>query len=105
MVKRTMAQGLGQTSKNPGTLRPETKGDEHKSFDTRTGTDFDPKGQKQVTGYVPGRNFKKKSSVEIAEDVKQASQEAPEAIDRQRIPKAASDMAKGYFENLGGQKK
>ena len=33
----------------------------------------------------------------------EASQEAPEAIERQRVPKAAGDMMKGYFKNLGGQ--
>jgi hypothetical protein len=40
-------------------------------------------------------------------EIRQASQEAPEALDQQRIPKSARDMAKGYFENLGaqGQKK
>lgn len=36
-------------------------------------------------------------------EIKQASQEAPQAIETQRIPKAARDMAKGYFRNLGGQ--
>ncbi len=30
----------------------------------------------------------------------QAAQEAPEAIEQQRIPKAAREMAKGYFRNL-----
>ena len=36
-------------------------------------------------------------------EVRQASQEAPEAIEQQRIPKAARDMAKAYFRNLGGR--
>jgi hypothetical protein len=37
-------------------------------------------------------------------EVKQAAQEAPEAIEGQRYPKAAKDMVKGYFNNLSGQK-
>jgi hypothetical protein len=55
-------------------------------------------------GYAPGQSFRKKTTAEIAGEVKQASQEAPEAIEQQRIPKAARDMAKGYFRNLGDQK-
>jgi len=53
-----------------------------------------------VTGYAPGTSFKKKSSAEIAGDIKQASQDAPDTIEHQRIPRAASDMARGYFENI-----
>jgi hypothetical protein len=75
-----------------------------KSFDAKIKTDFDPKGKKMFDGYTTGPNFKKKTSAEIAGEVKQASQEAPEAIEQQRIPKAARDMAKGYFRNLGGRK-
>ena len=40
----------------------------------------------------------------MAGEIKQASQEAPEAIEQQRIPKDARDIAKGYFRNLGGQR-
>ena len=39
----------------------------------------------------------------ITEEVRQAAQEAPEAIEQQKIPKAARDLAKGYFKGLGGQ--
>jgi len=35
--------------------------------------------------------------------VKDAAQEAPEAIEAQRIPRNARESAKGYFRNLGGQ--
>ena len=99
------AEGNGLGGKGPpGTLRPETKGGDHKSEDSRTPTDFNPKGRKELAGYAPGRNYKKKSSVEVLDEVRQASQEAPEAIERQRLPKGAGDMARGYFENLGGQK-
>ena len=40
----------------------------------------------------------------LAGEIQQAAQKAPDAIEVQRIPKAARDMAKGYFKNLGGQK-
>ena len=67
------------------------------------GAQFNPKGQKIFDGYAPGQAFKKKPGVEMVGDIKQAAQEAPDAIEVQRIPKAARDMAKGYFKNLGGQ--
>ena len=75
-----------------------------RSFEAKGKTPFDPKGKKIFDGYAPGQNFKKRSSVEMAGEIKQASQEAPEAIEQQRIPKGARDVAKGYFRNLGGQK-
>lgn len=74
-----------------------------KSFDAKAKTEFDPTGKKIFDGYAPGKNFKKKTSAEIAGEIEAARQEAPEAIEQQRIPKAARDMAKGYFRNLGGQ--
>ena len=66
---------------------------------------FNPKGKKVFDGYAPGQAFKKKPGVELAGEIQQAAQEAPDAIEVQRIPKAARDMAKGYFKNLGGHKK
>ena len=35
---------------------------------------------------------------------RQAVQDAPDAIDRQRIPQDAEDITRGYFRNLGNQK-
>src|SRR6516162_8398305 len=71
------------------------------SFDTKVKSDFD-KGKILFDGYAPGPSFKKKTSAEIAGEIREASQEAPEAIEQQRIPRAARDMAKGYFRNLAG---
>jgi hypothetical protein len=73
------------------------------SFDAKSKSDFDPKGKKIFDGYAPGQSFKKKNGAEIAGDIKSASQEAPEAIEQQRIPKAARDMAKGYFQKMREQ--
>jgi hypothetical protein len=84
--------------------RPDGKQGGYKSFDARQQTQFNPKGQKIFDGYAPGQAFKKKPGVELAGEIQQAAQQAPDAIETQRIPKAARDMAKGYFKNLGGQK-
>ena len=59
------------------------------------------KGELRIEGFEKGFNLKRpKKSSEIAGEIKQASQEAPEAIDRLRIPRAVGDISKGYFENL-----
>jgi hypothetical protein len=71
------------------------------SFETKVKSDFD-KGKIVFDGYAPGPSFKKKSSAEMASEIREASQEAPEAIEQQRIPRAARDIAKGYFRNLAG---
>lgn len=65
---------------------------------------FDATGKKIFDGYAPGQNFKKKSNAEIGGDIQQSTQTAPEAIEQQKIPKGAANMAKGYFQNLAGQK-
>jgi hypothetical protein len=114
-IKRTMAQGMqNKDDKNgngPGGVgrgagrRPEAKDGETASVDEKADSEFDKKGQKTVVGYAPSsKKFPKKTSAEVAGEIKQASQEAPEAIERMRIPKQASDMTKGYFEKLGNQK-
>jgi hypothetical protein len=98
--KRSMCQGVDGNPVPAQGRRPEGDPHETGSFTSRVKGDFDPKGQKELTGYAPGTSFKKKSAAEIAGEIKEASQEAPEALERQRIPRAAADMAKGYYENL-----
>ena len=89
--------GIGQGKRGLGKDSP------YKSFDAKQRADFNPKGKKILEGFAPGEAFKSRPGPEIAGDVKQAAQEAPEAIEQQRIPKGARDIAKGYFKNLGGQ--
>jgi uncharacterized coiled-coil DUF342 family protein len=98
-VQRALRDGLGGAGMGAG-RRPE--GDPHQtgSFTSKIKGQHDAKGAQEITGYAPGTSFKKKSSAEIAGDIKQASQDAPDAIEHQRIPRAASDMARGYFENI-----
>jgi hypothetical protein len=110
-AKDSMGQAMGDPNAPPGDgpggegigagRRP--RGTEHatKSFETKAKGQFD-KGKIIFDGYAPGSNFRKKTSAEMVGEIQQASQEAPEAIEQQRIPKAARDMAKGYFRNLGG---
>lgn len=83
--------------------RPDGEQGKIRPYDARQQGKFDPKGQKVFDGFVAGQAFKKKSSMDLIGDIKQAVQDAPEAIESQRIPKAARDMMKGYFKNLGGQ--
>lgn len=83
--------------------RPDGQDQPYRSYDDKAKADFDHKGQIRVEGYVPGQAYKKPTKLEIEGEIRQASQEAPEAIERQRIPKAARDMARDYFRGLGGQ--
>jgi len=89
----------GATGRRPENKDAVTKAGEEK----RVRGFFDPKGRKSYGGATNGPVFKKASSVEMAGDIRQAVQEAPEAIEVQRLPKAAKEMVKEYFEKLGGQ--
>jgi len=81
--------------------RPLGKDKPFKSFDSKVKAEFDAKGKKIFDGYAPGEGFRKKTGAEIAGEIKQASQEAPEAIEQQRVPKAAREMMKSYYEKMG----
>ena len=83
--------------------RPLGKKAPFRSFDAKNRGEFDPKGKKIFDGYAPGQSFRKKGGPELVGEIKQASQEAPEAIEQQRIPKAAREMAKGYFQKMREQ--
>lgn len=74
-----------------------------RSFDSKARVEFDPKGKKIFDGYAPGQNFSKKGSVELAGEIRQASQEAPEAVEQQRIPRSYRESAKGYYRRLREQ--
>jgi hypothetical protein len=61
------------------------------------------KGRLQVIDHVAGDGFKgPRKPAEMGEEIRRAAQEEPEALDRQRLPRSASDMARGYFEKLRG---
>ena len=95
--------GLGQ-GKIPGQRRP--VGEEPKNskiVGARQRADSDPKAEQHITGFTKGGIFSRIPARDVGGAFKQAVQDAPEAIDRQRIPPDAADMAKGYFKKLGGQ--
>jgi hypothetical protein len=61
------------------------------------------KGKLEVVGSGPMDGFKgPRKPGEMQEEIRQATQEAPAAIDRQRLPPAARKMARGYFEKVRG---
>jgi hypothetical protein len=99
MVGKSMDSGPNQGGRGAG-RRPEDKSGDTKSISSRVNLDFDAKGQKEITDFVPGNSFKKKPSKEMAGEVAQASQEAAEAREHQKVDRAAKEMFKGYFENL-----
>jgi len=95
------AKGGGQASGK----RPLGDGGKTGSEEVQPGSKQD-KGQINVVDHVPGQGFKgPRKQSEMTEDIKKASQDAPEALDRQRLPRSASDMAKGYFEKMAGPEK
>lgn len=94
--------GRGQGQQAGGRRPKGTEGDTT-SVDAREKNNFDPNKSMLPTGFAPGKNFKAKTDPEIAGEIKQASQAAPEAIEQQRIPKAKRDIAKDYYRNLGEQ--
>jgi hypothetical protein len=111
-------EGEGKQKGEPGVHKDDATGyaegatgrrKENKDAATQAGEEkrargfFDPKGRKTYGGSTTGPAFKKASSVEMAGDIRQAVQDAPEAIEVQKLPKAAKDMVKEYFEKLGGQ--
>jgi hypothetical protein len=98
-VQRALRNGMSGATPGAG-RRPEGDPHETGSYTSKLKGKHDSKGSQELTGYAPGSSFKKKSSSEIAGEIKQASQDAPETIERQRIPRGASDMARGYFENI-----
>jgi hypothetical protein len=83
--------------------RPESKEGKTGSKEEWSHSQLD-KGQMQVIDTAPGDGFKgPRKPADIAEEVRQGAQEAPEAIDSQRLPRSASNMARGYFEKLRGE--
>ncbi|MGL4554794.1 MAG: hypothetical protein ACRC33_26815, partial [Gemmataceae bacterium] len=64
------------------------------------------KGRIEVTGDGPKGGFKgPRKPAEMQAEIEQAAQQAPAAIDRQRMPPAARKMSRGYFEKMRGSEK
>jgi len=63
---------------------------------------FDPRGRKSYGGTTRGPAFTKRSEAEIGKEMKEAAQEAPAAVETQRLPRDAQESVKEYFKRLGG---
>jgi hypothetical protein len=56
-----------------------------------------------VVGQAPGGGFKgPRKPSEMRGEIRQAAQEAPAALERQRLTSSEKKMARGYFERLRG---
>jgi hypothetical protein len=98
------AEGRGPGQQGPANgSRPKPKEGKTNNYDAKQKADFDSKGKKIFEGFAPGKNFAPKSGPEMAGQVKDAAQEAPEAIEAQKVSRNERDIVKGYFKNLGGQ--
>jgi hypothetical protein len=89
----------------PGGKRPTGKDRETGAKSERQPGELDPRGGLRATGFSKGGTFTKVPAKEIQGTFRRAQQEAPEAIERQRVSPEEAEMLKGYYENLGGQKK
>lgn len=90
---------------NPGIGERAEQKDETSYTEEKMKSPFDPRGKKVYGGGVRGPAFTKKSTVELGKQIQEAVQEAPQAVDAQRLPRDARDSVKEYFENLGGSGK
>lgn len=91
---------------NPGMgRRKEDKDAKTNAKDERIRGLFDKTGQKRYAGAIKGPAFTKKSTVELGQQIQQAAQDAPRAIDNQQVPKEAQAGVKEYFEKIGGTEK
>jgi len=83
--------------------RPENKSGDSKSVDEKQNAPFNTKGTKIHVGTAEGKSIIGQTGASVEGEIKQASQDAPDAIEVQRIPKGYKDSAKGYFKNIGNQ--
>ena len=58
----------------------------------------------KTTANVLGGTFNRIPAQSVDGAFKQAAQEAPEALERQRIPEDAAEMTREYFRKLSNQK-
>jgi hypothetical protein len=104
-VRRAMSRAVGGPGGPGAGRRPEAKEGETGEVERRERVEME-KGKLEVIGTAPGKGYKGPARPEdLQDEIKQAAQEAPAAIDRQRLPPSARKMAKGYFEKVRGPEK
>jgi hypothetical protein len=102
VMTRRLSGGPGQAAGQ----RPLAKEGETKSVETRERVQLG-KGKMEVVDTAPGKGVKvgPRNPDEMRADIREAAQQAPAAIDRQRLPSSAKKMARDYFEKLRGPDK
>lgn len=101
-ARQAMCQALDGKPVQGAGKRPESKDGPSGAKEEWSRSQMD-KGRLQVIDHVAGDGFKgPRKPAEMTEEIRRAAQEEPEALDRQRLPRSASDMARGYFEKLRG---
>jgi hypothetical protein len=101
-----MNQGLGnRTNLPPAGARPFAKDGKNDFKDEKQKGDLNLDTQFRVDGMQKGGSFSKIPSGQVGGVFRQAQQDAPEAIERQQVPREAADFLRGYYENLGGGQK
>jgi hypothetical protein len=104
-ARKAMCQALDGQPQPAAGKRPESKDGDTAAKDEWAHSQID-KGRLQVIDHIDGDGFKgPRKPADMAEEIRRAAQEEPEALDRQRLPRSASDMARGYFEKLRGPDK
>jgi hypothetical protein len=103
-VKKALCRGLGPGGAGPGAgRRPESKDKDDTGHEEKHIRGEWEKGKMEVVGHGPFGGFKgPRKPAEIQDEIRQAAQEAPAALDRQRLPPSARKMARGYFERVRG---
>lgn len=104
-VKKALCRAVGAQAGIGAGRRPEAKDDATAHKDAVVPGEWD-KGKMQVIGQGPSGGFKgPRKPADIPDEIRQATQEAPAALERQRLPASARKMARDYFEKVRGPEK
>ena len=79
--------GMGKGKRPGGRRRANPNDPNSKIKDERTRIQLDPKGTQRMTGYSRGGTFNKVPARDVGSALKQAAQDGPDALDRQRPPR------------------
>jgi hypothetical protein len=102
-VRRALVRALNNKGGPGAGRRPESKDRGDTGAEEKWAPGEHAGGKVEVVGHGPSGGFKgPRKPSEMAEEIRQAAQEAPAAIDRQRLPASARKMARGYFEKVRG---
>jgi hypothetical protein len=88
----------------PGQRRPMGKDAAVDYKGLRQRVQEDDKGELRISGFRRGGTFSRIPAREVGGAFRQAQQDAPGAIERQRVPPDAADIITGYYDNLVGNK-